>query len=173
MPIKRNLVWVFFFPAFFFACANVGDFSTDPGECYEGKIIAAEYIRSDTFPENLSLTMTLDADGLGQGKEGAVIATHDSPRTFDNAPVTQMTELSHDSLSMLQFPGGRVRNYLAYAQPSQGQVATIVISLMENDEVEVRIMRPDLVPDGGEDTSLFGVFRLVRKEGCAGLTSED
>ena len=57
-------------------------------------------------------------------------------------------------------------NYLAYAQPTRGFAATVVISLMENEEVEVRILRPDDDLDDQEDTAIFGVFRLGLVKGC-------
>ncbi len=145
-------------------CDDVGDFSTKSGECYRGEIGRAEYVRSESFQPDSELTLVLDADALGRGSIGTTISTNNG--IFDKTPVTQMAELSHDSLSMLQFPGGRVHNYLAYARPDSGSPATVVISLMENKEVEVRILRPDLEPEDQEDTALFGIFKLVRKEGC-------
>ncbi len=147
------------------ACTNVGEYSTAPGECYVGKIVNSDFVRSDTLNPDIELIMTLDADALGRGEEGATFTTSDG--IFHNTPVRQMTELAHDSLSLLQFPGGRVRNYLAHASPTTGSPATIVISLMENNEIEVRVLRPDLDPDDGEDTALFGVFGLVRKDECS------
>ncbi len=147
------------------ACTNVGDFSTIEDECYEGQIVGVQYVRSKTLDAETVMTMTLDSDALGQGNEGATITTDDG--TFNNSKVSQMEQLTHDSLSMLQFPGGRVRNYLAYTQPTIGPPATIIISLMENDEVEVRVMRPDFNDNDNEDSTLFGVFRLVRKELCS------
>ncbi|MCP4675881.1 MAG: hypothetical protein GY854_10315 [Deltaproteobacteria bacterium] len=147
------------------ACTNIGDFSTDENECYEGQIVEVQYVRSKTLDAETVMTMTLDSNALGQGDEGATITTDDG--TFNGSKVSQMEQLTHDSLSMLQFPGGRVRNYLAYARPTRGSPATIVISLMENDEVEVRVMRPDFDANDNEDSSLFGVFRLVRKELCS------
>ncbi len=169
MPYKRFLniaLCLVIGPAVAGACTDVGDYSTNHGECYEGGIIAAEFVRSKkTFRDDLRLELTLDADALGSGKEGATITTNDG--TFNRAPVSQMTQLVHDSLSLLQFPDGRMRNYLANALPNDGSPATVVISLMENDEVEVRIMRPDLTPYDNEDSSLFGVFRLIRKDGCS------
>jgi hypothetical protein len=149
----------------FTACTSVGDYTTAPGECYRGSIIDADYIISETLPAGTELVMTLDADALGSGEVGTAIST--TNLLFSRAPVIQMGELSHDSLSLFQFPSGRVINYLAYAAPTGGPQATVVVSLMENEQVEVRLMRPDQDPDDGVDTSIFGVFRLVREKGCA------
>lgn len=161
-------------------CTSVGDFSTGPGECYEGPIVGADYVRSSSLDEDLSLTLTLDAAALleceldedsndsatAECREGARITTSDDPKTFDGAPVRPIKQIPHDSLSLLQFPGGRIRNFVAYVSPTLGPPAMTVLSLMENDEVEVRIIRP---PGSDGYEALFGVFRLVRKEGCDGI----
>ncbi len=164
-------------------CNSVGDFSTGPDECYEGPIVTADYVRSSSLSVLTTLTLTLNTGALSECRidaesedaessicePGAHITTNDEPRTFDNAPVRAIKQVPHDSISLLQFPGGRIRNYVAYAYPTEGPAATVVISLMENDEVEVRIMRP---PGYEEFPDLFGVFRLVRKEGCVDAALE-
>ena len=80
-----------------------------------------------------------------------------------------MLELTRDPLSELHFPGGRSRSFLAYAADTGGQVANVIISLMENGDVEVRIYRPAMAPD----ETLFGVFRASLKEDCRPPTSRN
>ena len=143
------------------ACDNLSDYSTRDGSCYTGSIIDADFVRAGAFDAKARLTMSLDVDALSGGKEnGAVITTSDG--LFSGAPVKQMIELTRDSLSLLDFPGGRVKSYLAYAPDTEGRVANIVISLMENGDVETRIFRPSLTPQD----ALFGVFRLEKVEFC-------
>ncbi len=150
-------------------CTSVGEYTTGPGECYQGDIVtvAAEYQMGEdvALGTDSTMVMILDTGALGSGEPGTTIST--SEYVFYDSDVIQMSQLSHDSLSMFQFPTGRVRNYLAYAQPVSGSVATVIVSLMENLDVEARILRPDEDPDDGEDTSLFGVYRLIRKKDCA------
>ena len=159
-------VLIFLFAPFGVACTNIGDFNTEAGECYEGTIAGADYVRSSTFEDDVGLSLTLDIDTLiaGELSGGGRITTDDG--RFQAAPIAQLQQLSHDSLSLFQFPGGRVRNFLTFASPTDGMPATVVISLMENDAVEVRILRPDPLPDDEIDEALFGVFRLLRREGC-------
>lgn len=145
-------------------CTGIGDYSTVTGECYHGEILKPEFVRSESFDPEVELTLTLDANALGRGDVGAMLTTSDG--RFRSAPVQEMAYLRHDSLSELQFPGGRVRNYIAYAPANDGLMATVVISLMENEDLEVRIMRPDESPEDGVDETLFGVFHLVRKDDC-------
>jgi hypothetical protein len=156
------------------ACTDVGSFSTEVGECYRGIVVDASFVRAGFEPgAKLSLTLNTDALADGRGTAG-VLWTSDG--IFDDANISQMEQLAHDSLSLFQFPQGRIRNYLLYVTASDGAPATVVISLMENEEVEVRVMRPkvDLCEDGDEECddtdfppALFGVFRLSREAGCA------
>ncbi len=149
--------------ALFCGCENLNDYSTKPGTCYAGNIIDADFVRSGAFEAKVKITMSLDVDALSSGADnGAVITTDDG--LFVNAPVKQMIEMTRDSLSLLDFPGGRVRSFLAFAPDTAGNVAEVVVSLMENGDVETRIFRPSLVPED----ALFGVFRLEKNEFCNG-----
>lgn len=142
-------------------CDNLSDYSTRDGSCYIGNIIDADFVRAGAFDAKVRLTMSLDVDALSSGRDnGAVITTSD--RLFDGAPVKQMIEMTRDSLSLLDFPGGRVKSFLAFAPDTEGNVANVVISLMENGDVETRIFRPSL----SADHILFGVFRLEKNEFC-------
>jgi hypothetical protein len=147
---------------------GLADYSTQPGECYEGEIVAAQFMGDSGFDNGVRLQLTIDARALGRGEENAaVINTSDG--MFVDASVRQMEQLVHDSLWLFQFPGGRWRNFLAHALPAAGDPALIVVSLMENEDVEVRILRPALsageVPSDGNQP-LFGIFRLQLKDGC-------
>jgi hypothetical protein len=160
---RRIILLLFCLPALPLqvACDNLSDYSTRDGSCYVGNIIDADFVRSGAFGADVRLTMSLDVDSLAQGnKEGAIISTSDG--LFDGAPVKSMLEVTRDSLSLLDFPGGRVKSYLAYAPDASGRVSNVIISLMENGDVETRIFRPSLTPS---DT-LFGVFRLERNDFC-------
>lgn len=143
------------------ACDSISDYSTKENTCYAGSIIDADFVRLGAFDAGVKMKMSLDVDALAKGnRTGAVITTDDG--LFSDSPVKQMLELTRDSLSLLYFPGGRNRNYLAYAPDKDGNVANVVISLMENGDVEVRIFRATV----DQANALFGVFRLVHKENC-------
>lgn len=165
---KFHAVMFFFALCLVIGCTSYNDYSTDPDECYYGEIIEA--VRSGAFSKDVKMTLGLDVNALGSGEKGAWITTSDGK--FKGSPARQLEELIRDPLSMLHFPGGRIRSYFAYAPGTDGSIATIIISLMEDESVEVRIIRPELepdggVPDGGVDGSLFGVFRLIRVDDCA------
>jgi hypothetical protein len=144
------------------ACDDLNDYSTKEGACYMGNIIDADFVRAGAFGANVRLKMSLDVEALAGGTEiGAVLSTDDG--LFDGAPVRQMVEMTRDTLSLINFPGGRLKSYLAYAPDSAGKIADVVISLMENGDVEARIFRAAV----SKDDALYGVFRLVRSDPCA------
>jgi hypothetical protein len=146
------------------ACTDVGSFTTDPGECYRGKIVAANFVRQGFEPDTY-LSLTLDTDALGAGT-GAAGVIWSSDGRFLAAPVAQLEQVAHDSLALLQFPGGRIRNYLAHAAAVDGSSALVVISLMENDKVEVRVLRP-VGTDPDLQPALFGIFDLELDGSCS------
>jgi hypothetical protein len=149
----------------------VGDYSNAPGECYEGTIVNDVNVR-EGFAPDVRLELIIDVNELGEGNEfpldaippdsapTSVITSSDG--RFNRTPITQMVQLPHDSLSLFQFPGGRVRSYLAYTLLDPDTLATVIVSLMENEDIEVRILKPLI----GDKPALFGVFRLAMKERC-------
>lgn len=150
------------------ACDDLSEYSTKDGTCYVGNIIDADFVRGGAFGANVQLKMSLDVEALAGGTEiGAVLSTNDG--LFDGAPVRQMIEMTRDTLSLIDFPGGRLKSYLAYAPDSAGNAANVVISLMENGDVEARIFRAAF----SEDDILYGVFRLERTDRCVAPTVKD
>lgn len=149
-------------------CDGLSDFSTEAGECYEGDIVDAEFARSGSFEAKTTLSLELDVGALGEAEQtGTWITTSDG--LFVRAPVKQMRAVSLDTLSLLSFPSGRIKSYLAYAPDVNGELANVVVSLMENGDVEARIFRPSENPDD----SLFGLFRVSRKKGCGNPRTDE
>ena len=153
-------------------CTDIGSYSTEAGECYSGTVVDADFVRAGFEPgTRLSLTLNTDALASGSGTAGLMWS---SDGRFRTEVVSQMGQLAHDSLSQFQFPGGRIRNYLVYVEAADGPPAMVVISLMENELVEVRVMRPATVCDpetwdeceDGTLPALFGVFSLNLDESC-------
>lgn len=94
-------------------------------------------------------------------------------RDFDAVALLPIEHLAHDALSQYSFPGGgRVRNYIFGARFSSSaptgavpRYAMVFVSLMENGQIEVRVIAPSvLAPDGRTElmSPLFGVFVLGR-----------
>jgi hypothetical protein len=145
-------------------CKDISDFSTEPGESYCGSIV--QTLVRDHFLPSVRMRLHLDTDHL-QSTPGD-ISTDDG--TFAYTPLRPIPSLKHDLLSTLQFGEGRVRNLLFVAQPTAGAAALVVISLMENETIEVRVLRGAPPQDGELPTAeqgahLYGVFPLTRLHG--------
>src|SRR5690606_28853105 len=104
-----------------------------------------------------------------------VVTTSDG--RFRDAPLRPIPQLWHDPLSSLSFGDGRLKNlvYVATATDDAGASdATVVVSLMQSGEVEVRVLRSAPQADAapaptGAPPPLFAVFRLQRREGACAL----
>lgn len=152
------------------ACSDVTKFSTGPDERYCGNIVPGPFVRQG-FRPGVRMRMSFDADRLSE--QPGVISTDDG--TLVEAALRPIPQLANDPLSNLQFGDGRTRNLLTVVGVSDGQSAFAVVSLMENGDTEVRILRGAPLPPGvtakpaQEGVELFGVFPLVRQKGTCGF----
>lgn len=156
-------------------CRDTSRFSSR-GDRFEGAIVKGNFVRSG-FGESVRICLTLDTDRL-QDAPGTITT---SDGRFQGTALRPIPQIWHDPLSMLSFGDGRVQNLLYAAAPSPGddegaaeaQDVMVVISLMQTDHVEVRLLRgaPQTdagLPPPGSATALFGVFNLDRQPGpCA------
>lgn len=143
-------------------CRDTSSFTTAPGEAYCGSVVQGSFVRAGFAPD-VALRLTFDADKVTTSP--GVVATSDG--LLADAPVRAMPQLFHDPLSTLDFGEGRRKSYLYAADPASGAQLTIVVSLMESDDVEVRVLR--VGRDGSTDPAdrpIFGVFPLTRRKGA-------
>jgi hypothetical protein len=144
------------------ACEDLSSFSTDEGEYYTGEVLDADIIRKG-FEPGTELQMTFDV-GLVEGDEEHVgpgqistVPPEGGEVYFDVADLQPITSITHDQLSGFDFPTGRLRNYLFFANasgPLDGRLALVVVSLLSDGDVEVRIIM------GAQE--LYGVFTLEK-----------
>lgn len=110
------------------------------------------------------MCLTLDTDHL-QDAPGTV-STSDG--RFKGTPLRPIPQIWHDPLSTISFGDGRTQNLVYAATPSDGQDLMVVVSLMQSDNIEIRLVRGAPEADGGPGTSMFGVFNLAKQNGqCA------
>jgi hypothetical protein len=97
-------------------------------------------------------------------------ATTRAGALFEDAPLRTIPTLDHDLLSMIEFPTGRDYNFFGWVDSTCQGTMLAVVSLMRNDDVEVRLLKPAPmpVPDAGpEATPGFGMFYLgLDAAGC-------
>jgi hypothetical protein len=122
------------------------------------------------------MCLTLDTDRL-QDAPGT-LSTSDG--RFHDVSLRPIPQIWHDPLSTLSFGDGRVQNLIYAASPLPGdagdaeaQDVMVIVSLMQSDRVEVRLVRGAPQTDAGAPlpgvgAALFGVFNLDRQPGpCA------
>jgi hypothetical protein len=158
-------------------CRSLDRFDTSPGTAYCGRLVSAEFVRGGLLPLDtgpmLNMRMTLDTSQL-DGVPG-VIATDDAVRglctplpLFQDAELRGVEQVAHDDLSLLEFGTGREHNFVAYVDSTcQGSMVTIV-SLMKDDSVELRVLKPGRMRRAEGEPLIepgFGIFKLRQQRG--------
>ncbi len=143
-------------------CRDTSSFTTREGECFCGAVVQGSFVRTGFAPD-VALRLTFDAEKVTTSP--GLVSTSDGQLL--DAPLRAVPQLFHDPLSTLDFGEGRRKNYLYAVDPPDGAQLTVVVSLMESDDVEVRVLR--VGKDGStepRDRPVFGVFLLSRRAGA-------
>jgi hypothetical protein len=158
-------------------CEDVSHFSTTGDEAYCGAVVVGSDFREGLSPR-VVMALTIDASTLdGPGSPGALTTSEPSDeggpdvRLFDGAPLRVIAPLRHDPLSQLIFGDGRDKNAIFAVSPADAQEASMlaVVSLMHDDTVQVRLLRPGSVGASADDGQVYGLFSLVRRPGGCGF----
>ncbi|MEO7327845.1 MAG: hypothetical protein ABI193_04665 [Minicystis sp.] len=176
------------------SCSDLDHFSSGEGDAYCGAITLGGTFRAG-FSPRVQMRLRIDASRLdGPGGAGtlstfeAADSARPERRLLDKAVLQRIPALENDPLSQLDFGEGRLRSVIfgvtpndpavraasgaADAVPSESILA--ILSFLNDDRVEVRLLRPGVVspssepvPDGRRP--LFGVFPLSRQVGQCGF----
>ena len=146
-------------------CRDLSGFSTTDGDRYDNPVVNAGFVLAGIQP-GTTLCLTIDTDHL-QDAPGA-ISTDDG--MFHKVPLRPIPQIWHDPLSTLSFGEGRLKNLIYVATSTAGDDVFVVVSLMQDGDIEVRLLRgaPSLPATTAAATSggnLFAVFDLTRKTG--------
>ena len=144
-------------------CDDLSSFSTSEDEVYTGSIVQAEEVRKG-FDKLTFMELTLNIAEI-DSQPGILNVTSRSESggeevLFDNVELRPIQSMRYDSLSSLDFPTGRLKNYILNATLTggvhAGMDAFVVLSLMSDGNVEVRII-------SGEER-LYGIFSLSKEK---------
>lgn len=141
------------------SCRDFSDYSSR-GDHYEGPITAGNFVRAG-LPADLRLCVELDGQAL-QTAPGT-LASSDGWM----APATRLRPLPHvhnDALSLMDFGQGRAKTFVYAATPAGQNDATVFLSLMNDEKLEVRLLRGG-PRDDLPNEYVFGVFGLERTPG--------
>jgi hypothetical protein len=160
-------------------CRDLERFDTKPGEAYCGSIIAG-FTQQGFISGRPRLRMRLELDTDNLSTLPGTLST-DIPEDglcgtepiFNGSKLRAIEAVFHDPLSFIEFGEGRDHNFFAWADSACLQTTLLaVVSLMRNDDVELRLLKPkpEAPPDAPEvDKAGFGVFHLQRQAGSCGF----
>jgi hypothetical protein len=170
----RHILTIVVAGALALGCRDLSRFSSH-GDRFQGDVVKGSFVRAG-IGETTQMCLTLDTDHL-QDVPG-VLSTSDG--RFRDTPLRPIPQLWHDPLSTLNFGDGRIQNLVYASAPlpedagaAEVQDVMVVVSLMQTDHVEVRLLRgaPQTdagAPPPGTASALFAVFNLDRRPGpCA------
>ncbi len=159
-------------------CRDLSRFDSKPGEAYCGAIVGAPEFEDGLFtpglPPRLTLKLTLDTGKLHS--EPGILSSNDKADglcsasgdpLFQDAPLRAIPQIDHDVLSTMTFGEGHDHDFFAWVDSRcQGTVLALV-SLMRNDQVEMRLFKPAPISATGSTRPGFGVFLMTAQEhGC-------
>ncbi len=163
------------------ACRDLGRFDTGGDAAYCGSMIAVPTAIRGFLPEGAppTLQMRLRLDTNRLTTVPATVSTDDAADglcvpepLFREVPMRAIEETFQDALSTLEFGEGRELNLLTWADSSCQGTMVGVISLMKNDDVEVRLLKPAPLPAadaGPAERPGFAQFVLHRRKGDCGF----
>lgn len=175
-------------------CSSLDRFDTSGDAAFCGELVRpgrfqGGLLPDGVYPPTLSLHLELEPSRLttrateqGPPEPHVVvgtITTDDADRglckdtgrpLFKGAPLRTIPELDHDQLRLLDFGEGRDHTFMAWVDSTCQGTMLAIVSLMRNDSVEMRLLKPAPLPPPDADPSRrpgFGVFYLHRDEdGC-------
>jgi hypothetical protein len=168
-------------------CNSLDRFETKGNAAYCGSLVASptfeEGLLPKVRPRSLQVRLNLDISALtSRGDTSAnvgVLASDDATRglcaadglpLFQDAPLRTMPVVDHDLLSTLEFGSGRDYSFFSWIDSTCQNTMLGLVSLMRNEDVELRLFKPAAMPAlgaGPEQQPGFGLFTLQRQEkGC-------
>src|SRR5450432_2170182 len=170
------------------SCRNLDSFNTKPGDAYCGAIIGEPAFQAGFVPKGqppqLELSLTLDTNkltsepgilrsreckGTCSGNESGLCSDPTQP-LFQDAPLRAIPAVDHDVLSTLSFGEGHEHDFFAWVDSTCQGTMLAVVSLMKNDQVEMRLFKPARLPPAKappDQQPGFAMFHFdVQKGGC-------
>ena len=160
-------------------CHNLEGFTSKEGEAYCGPIAGAKFQTGfvpSGQPPDLTVALRLDAGRLTT--QPGFLSSHNAATSlcgeqplFQDAPLRPIPVIDSDAISTLSFGEGHEHDFFAYVDSTCQGTMLAVVSLIKNDQVELRLFKParlpppDTVPTPAEQPG-FAVFHLrVAKRG--------
>jgi len=162
-------------------CRNLDNFTSKPGDAYCGQLLSQPEFQDGFLPQgsrpNLELSLRLEMSKLTSepGKLTSNDATtglcaSSTGALFQNAQLRAIPAVDHDVLSTLTFGEGHEHDFFAWVDSSCQGTMLALVSLMKNQEVEIRLFKPARLPPSNappDQQPGFAMFHFeVQKGGC-------
>jgi len=158
-----------------FGCKNLDHFDTKPGDSYCGAILSNPsfqdgFIKENTKPQ-LYLSLTLDTSNLtsvpgflrSNDQSFGLCSDQELP-VFQNAPMRAIPEVDNDAIATLSFGEGHEHDFFVWVDSTCQGTMLGVVSLMKNDQVELRLFKPERLPPADATSAEkpgFAVFHMA------------
>lgn len=144
------------------ACSDLDRYATSQDEVWRGQVVESRYVRRgfDDLPTlelaPLDLSNTTSAPGR--------ITTSDG--TFVDAALLPIAPAAYDAFGQLDLGQGRTKSFPFFVEvtagPHAGELALAILSLLDDETLELRIVRGTGADPDGDD--LYGLFPLSRQK---------
>ncbi len=161
-------------------CRSLERFDTEPGVAFCGNVAGAPLINDgflvDGQPPRLSARIRLDTTQLDA--TFGTLTTSDTTGLcapsplFDEAPLRAISQVQHDQLWLFDFGEGRDQNLMAWVDSTCLGTMVAIVSLMRDDSVELRLLKPRPAPTQATEAAErpgFALFQLQRRKGQCGF----
>jgi hypothetical protein len=162
-------------------CRSLDRFETEAPAAYCGAMVGAPQFHEGFVPAGAppTLSLRLDLDMSSLTTRPGVLTSNDGSTgfcsnkgrpLFEEASLRAIPQISNDTLSQLDFGEGHDHDFFAWVDSTCQGTMLAVISLLKNDAVEVRLLKPAADPPptaGPEKQPGFALFYLLRHpRGC-------
>jgi len=142
-----------------FGCRDFSEYSNH-GDHFEGAVAPGAFVRTG-IPSDLRLCVELDATAM-QSAPGTLVTSNGW--IASGTKLRPLPHVQNDTLSLLDFGEGRAKTTLFAVAPVGEADATVFLSFMNDDKLEVRLLRSGPRDEAPNDY-VFGVFGLTRQPG--------
>jgi hypothetical protein len=164
-------------------CRSLDRFETEAPEAYCGSLVGGPLFHEGFVPTAAppSLSLRLDLDMSSLTTRPGVLTSNDRAiglckakerPLFEEASLRAIPQIANDTLSQADFGEGHDHDFFAWVDSTCQGTMLAVVSLLKNDAVEVRLLKPAPEPPpsaGPEKQPGFALFYLERRKGGCGF----
>ncbi len=143
------------------SCSSIDGFTSKPGYAYCGGILRSPSFETGFVPRGeppaLRVALTIDTNKLTTTP--GILTSNDAQTglcsangqaLFQDAPLWAIPAVDQDAVSQLSFGEGHQHDFFAFVDSSCQGTMVALVSLLKNNQVELRLFKPE--PHPADDT---------------------